>query len=144
LAELRQLDNAFWFIPGADVTPGRPAGDYPYRGRAPHEREFGIATVREILERYPGVFLNFDIKQTAPVVEPYEAALASLLAEFGRVDGVIVASFLDPAPRRSPRSHPMSPPRRDPRHRRILAGRQRGRAVAAAPGERPAGARALR
>ncbi len=97
LAELRQLDNAFWFIPGADVTPGRPAGDYPYRGRAPHEREFGIATVREILERYPGVFLNFDIKQTAPVVEPYEAALASLLAEFGRVDGVIVASFLDPA-----------------------------------------------
>ena len=35
LAELRALDNAYWFIPGADVTPGRPAADYPYRGGPP-------------------------------------------------------------------------------------------------------------
>ena len=45
----------------------------------------------------PGVVLNLDIKQTAPAVAPYEAALADLLAEFGRTDDVIVASFLDPA-----------------------------------------------
>ncbi len=97
LAELRTLDNAFWFIPGADVTPGRPPADYPYRGRAPADPDFRIATLREVLERFPGVLLNLDIKQTAPVVAPYEGTLAALLAEFGRTDDVIVASFLDSA-----------------------------------------------
>ena len=72
-------------------------GDYPFRGRAPADRTFGIATLREVLEGFPGVVLNLDIKQTAPVVVPYEESLARLLAEFGRTDDVIVASFLDPA-----------------------------------------------
>jgi len=97
LAELRDLDNAYWFIPGADVTPGRPDGDYPYRGRAPADRDFAFATLREVLERFEGVVLNLDIKQTAPAVAPYEATLARLLAECGRTDDVIVASFLDQA-----------------------------------------------
>jgi glycerophosphoryl diester phosphodiesterase len=97
LAELRALDFSYWFIPGADVTPGRPPADYPFRGRAPADPAFGIATLREVLERFPGVLLNLDIKQTAPVVAPYEAALARVLAEFGRTDDVMVASFLDPA-----------------------------------------------
>jgi glycerophosphoryl diester phosphodiesterase len=97
LAELRQLDFSYWFIPGADVTPDRPPTEYPYRGRAPDDPEFGIATLREVLERFPGVVLNLDIKQTAPVVAPYEEALAALLAEFERTDDLIVASFLDPA-----------------------------------------------
>jgi glycerophosphoryl diester phosphodiesterase len=97
LAQLRALDFSYWWIPGADVTPGRPDSEYPFRGRAPGDPAFGIATLRQVLERYPGVVLNLDIKQTAPVVAPYEEALARLLAEFGRTDDVIVASFLDPA-----------------------------------------------
>ncbi len=97
LDEVQQLDNAYWWIEGADVTPGRPAADYPYRGRAPADRDFAVATLREVLERFPGLLLNLDIKQTAPVVAPYEATLAALLAEYGRSDDVIVASFLDPA-----------------------------------------------
>jgi glycerophosphoryl diester phosphodiesterase len=97
LAQLREMDFSYWWIPGADVTPGRPAADYPFRGRAPSDRSFGIATLREVLERFPGVVLNLDIKQTAPVVAPYEETLAQLLAEFGRTDDVMVASFLDPA-----------------------------------------------
>ncbi len=97
LSQLREMDFSYWWIPGADVTPGRPAGDYPFRGRAPADRSFGIATLREVLEQFPGVMLNLDIKQTAPVVAPYEESLARLLAEFGRTDDVIVASFLDPA-----------------------------------------------
>lgn len=97
LAELKSLDNAYWFIPGADVSPGRPPAEYPYRGRAPADPDFQIATLREVLEAFPGVVLNLDIKRTAPVVAPYEAALAALLDEFGRSDDVIVASFLDPA-----------------------------------------------
>jgi glycerophosphoryl diester phosphodiesterase len=97
LAELRSMDFSYWWIPGADVTPGRPDAEYPFRGRAPGDPSFGIATLREVLERFPGVVLNLDIKQTAPVVAPYEESLAGLLAEFGRTDDVIVASFLDPA-----------------------------------------------
>ena len=97
LAELRAMDFSYWWIPGADVTPGRPAADYPFRGRAPADPSFGIATLREVLEQFPGVVLNLDIKQTAPVVAPYEESLARLLAEFGRTDDLIVASFLDPA-----------------------------------------------
>ena len=97
LAELRQLDFSYWFIPGADVSPGHPEAEYPDRGRAPTDPRFGIATLREVLEQFPGVVLNLDIKQTAPVVAPYEKALARLLAEYGRVDDVIVASFLDSA-----------------------------------------------
>ena len=97
LAQLREMDFSYWWIPGADVTPGRPAAEYPYRGRAPADRSFGIATLREVLEEFPGVVLNLDIKQTAPVVAPYEEALARLLAEYERSDDVIVASFLDPA-----------------------------------------------
>jgi glycerophosphoryl diester phosphodiesterase len=97
LAELRRLDFSFWFVPGADVTPHRPEGEYPYRGRAPEDPRFGIATLREVLEEFPGVILNLDIKQTAPVVKPYEESLAQLLAEYGRTEDVIVASFLDAA-----------------------------------------------
>ena len=96
-ASCATMDFSYWWIPGADVTPGRPDGDYPFRGRAPDDRSFGIATLREVLEQFPGVVLNLDIKQTAPVVAPYEEALARLLAEFDRTDDVIVASFLDPA-----------------------------------------------
>lgn len=97
LAELRKLDFSYWFIPGADVTADRPEGEYPYRGRAPEDPQFGIATLREVLERFPGTVLNLDIKQTAPSVTPYEEPLARLLDEFERTDDVMVASFLDPA-----------------------------------------------
>jgi glycerophosphoryl diester phosphodiesterase len=97
LEELRQMDFSYWWIPGADVTPGRPPDEYPFRGRAPGDPSFGITTLRDVLEQLPGVVLNLDIKQTAPVVAPYEATLARLLREYGRSDDVIVASFLDAA-----------------------------------------------
>lgn len=97
LAELRRLDNAYWFVPGADAMAGLAPCDYPFRGRAPEDPDFRIPTLREVLEQFPGVLLNLDVKQTAPAVEPYEEALARLLAEFGRRDDVIVASFSDEA-----------------------------------------------
>lgn len=97
LAEIRELDNAYWFVPKADAAAGRPDGDYPLRGRAPGDRDFGVATLAEVLEAFPGVVLNLDIKRTAPEVEPYEAILADVLREHGRRDDVIVASFLDAA-----------------------------------------------
>lgn len=95
--ELTGLDNAYWWAPGADVTPGLDDGAYPFRGRAPDDHRFGIALLDEVLTEFPGVVLNLDIKQTAPVVAPYEAALADLLRTHDCVDRVIVASFLDTA-----------------------------------------------
>jgi glycerophosphoryl diester phosphodiesterase len=97
LDQLSRLDNAYWWAPGADVSPGLDPDGYPFRGRAPEDRRFRIALLEEVLEEFPGVVLNLDIKQTAPVVAPYEEALAAMLHRFGRVDDVIVASFLDPA-----------------------------------------------
>jgi glycerophosphoryl diester phosphodiesterase len=61
------------------------------------ETSLRVATLREVLEQFGEVFLNLDIKQTGPDVEPYEALLVDLLREFDRHDDVIVASFHDSA-----------------------------------------------
>ena len=45
---------------------GAPAEDYVLRGRAPADRDLGVATLSEVLEAFPGVVLNLDIKRTAP------------------------------------------------------------------------------
>ncbi|MGH9079102.1 MAG: glycerophosphodiester phosphodiesterase family protein, partial [Acidimicrobiales bacterium] len=95
--ELSALDNAYWWTPGADVSPGLEPDRYPFRGRAPADPRFRIARLEEVLDEFPGVLLNLDIKQTGPAVAPYEEALAALLRRHGRVDDVIVASFLDQA-----------------------------------------------
>jgi glycerophosphoryl diester phosphodiesterase len=97
LEEIGALDNAYYFLPGLDCVPDRPSSDYPLRGRAPADPTLTVATLEEVLEEFPGVVLNLDIKQTAPRVEPYEALLASMLRDHGRGDDVIVASFLDTA-----------------------------------------------
>jgi glycerophosphoryl diester phosphodiesterase len=97
LAEVRELDNAYWFIPGATVTPGRSDGEYVHRGRAPKDSAYGIATLEEVSERFPGVLLNLDIKRIAPVVEPYEELLAEELRRLERSSSVMVASFHDSA-----------------------------------------------
>lgn len=97
LEELRRLDNAYWFCPGLDAVRDRAEEEYVLRGRAPKDRELGIATLAEVMEAFPGVVLNLDIKRSAPDVAPYEEALARELAEHGRQDDVIVASFSDAA-----------------------------------------------
>lgn len=97
LAQVQALDNAWWFVPGAEVSPGRPDEEYRWRGRAPADRAYAIPTLHEVLDAFPGVVLNLDIKQTAPAVPPYEATLARVLAGRGRAHDVMVASFHDAA-----------------------------------------------
>lgn len=97
LDRLRELDNAYWFAPstGEQVSKDQPEGEYVYRGLAPADHAFGIALLDEVLDEFRGVFLNFDIKQTAPDVAPYERPLADAIREHGRASDVIVASFHD-------------------------------------------------
>lgn len=97
LEEVQSLDNAYWWVPGEVAAPGRADHEYPLRGGAPDDPSLRIPTLHEVLEEFPRVFLNFDIKQTGPAVKPYEDEVARVLAEHGRVDDVIVASFLDEA-----------------------------------------------
>ncbi len=97
LAELAEMDNAYWWIEGDVVTPGRDAGSYPFRGLAPWDRRYAIATLEEVATAYPGVLLNLDIKRTSPEVEPYERLLGDELRRLAIADSVIVASFHDEA-----------------------------------------------
>jgi glycerophosphoryl diester phosphodiesterase len=94
LAELRALDNAYWWVPGSVVAPGHRAEEYRLRGRAPADAALRIATLDEVLDAFPGVIVNLDIKARQP---PYEAAVAQCLRSHGRGDDVIVASFDDAA-----------------------------------------------
>ncbi len=97
LDEIRDMDNAYWWIAGDAVTPGRAAEEYLLRGRAPADRRYGVATLEEVARAFPGVALNLDIKRTAPEVEPYEELLANELRRLERTSSVIVASFSDDA-----------------------------------------------
>ena len=97
LAELQEMDNAYWWVEGEAATPGLAPGAYRLRGRAPRDRTLGIATLAEVVMAFPGVLLNLDIKQSDPEVEPYEALLSEELTRFERRDSVIVASFHDAA-----------------------------------------------
>ncbi|MDE3064540.1 MAG: glycerophosphodiester phosphodiesterase [Acidobacteriota bacterium] len=97
LAQLREMDNAYWWIEGDAVTPGRAPEEYPHRAKAPGDRRFGVATLEEVAVAFPAVLMNLDIKRGAPVVEPYEQLLVDELVRLELVDRVMVASFLDDA-----------------------------------------------
>ncbi|MGH9149293.1 MAG: glycerophosphodiester phosphodiesterase [Acidimicrobiales bacterium] len=97
LGQLRDLDNAYWWVPGEVVAPGREPSAYPHRGRGPSDPAFTVATLDEVLAAFPATLLNIDIKQTDPDVAPYEAALAGLLHDHGRGADLIVSSFHDRA-----------------------------------------------
>jgi len=120
-AELRQLDKRVLFIPAPTSRPGGQRATTP-TGRRHTSAEFGSHVRRS--RALPGVFLNFDIKQTAPVVS-LRGGAGVAARRVGRVDGVHRRLVPRPATRRSPRSTRCrhlggtSPPR-------ILAGRQRG------------------
>ncbi len=94
LAELSQLDFSYWWSPGYDAIDSLPVDSYPLRSRFDNDPAFGVATLRQVLDEFPDVVLNFDIKGGAV---PYESQLADYLREYNRSDDVIVASFLDDA-----------------------------------------------
>ena len=109
VAELKQLDAAYWFVPDCGTCHGKSDSEYTLRGYATGERklngllrdftpnDFTIPTLREVLETFPNEFINIEIKRTAPDTVPYEDLLAAMLAEFGRTDDTIVVSFHDHA-----------------------------------------------
>jgi glycerophosphoryl diester phosphodiesterase len=99
LAEVQALDAAYWFVPGGEDGTGPdaalPDDAYPLRGLASHDHTLRIPSLEEVLAAFPGTLLNLDIKQSAPVVAPYEDKVARALSAFGRRGDVIVTSFND-------------------------------------------------
>jgi glycerophosphoryl diester phosphodiesterase len=105
LAQLKALDAAYWFTPGSEARRNSP-GPHPYRGMATgavtpppgySANDFRIPTLRELLQRFPDTLINLELKPDERGAGSYEGKLAALLAEYGRSDDVIVASFLDSA-----------------------------------------------
>ena len=113
LAELKALDAAFCHRQIGEDQYGQrftascaDGGDYPFRGIATgavppppgySADDFKIPTLREMLARFPDTLINLELKPDPQGAGTYEGNLASILAEFGRSEDVIVASFLDTA-----------------------------------------------
>lgn len=108
LGQIKQLDAAYWFVPGHSAEHGQPASAYPLRGaRHGHpkvpgyqNKDFEIPTLKNVLQRFPNTPINIEIKGTSDSdVASYKrtaALLAALLDKTGRTD-VIVTSFNDEA-----------------------------------------------
>ena len=106
LAELRELDAAYWFVAGAGTPHDRPDADYTFRGIATGEQsppagysaeDFRIPTLEEALARFPNELLNLELKPDQDGVGNYEQLMAELLQQYGRSTDIIAASFVDEA-----------------------------------------------
>lgn len=112
LSEIKALDNAYWFLPGRWGDQTQPDEEYVFRGVRTGEVEpppgfepddFSVATFREVAERFPNHVLDVEIKlQSGSDGEPdprtgvaAAEVLAAEIAELGREQSVIVASFND-------------------------------------------------
>jgi len=78
-AEISQLDAGYWFSRDDGVT-------YPYRGQEIH-----VPRLSQVLETFPGVPVNIEIKTDIPLDKLPE--LAEILRTYNRADKALVASF---------------------------------------------------
>lgn len=106
LAELRELDAAYWFVQDQGTPHDAAESAYSFRGIAsgrvppPHgytAADFRIPTLEEALQALPDYLINVELKPDLDGVGNYETAVAQLLQRYGRIDDVIVASFVDAA-----------------------------------------------
>ena len=108
MAELKKLDAAHWFVPGENATTEAPKDHYAFRGVRTGEkkpptgyrkRDFRILELDELIQRYPGVPINIEIKGSGDSnVESFihnAEVLAAYLNDLGRTRGIMVASFND-------------------------------------------------
>jgi glycerophosphoryl diester phosphodiesterase len=104
LAQLQELDNAYWFSPECWPCQDRPVEEYIYRGvrtgQVPPPQgytpeDFTIATFREVAERFPDLPFDIEIKGEAPHALEVAQVLADELAELDRLDSSVVVSFDD-------------------------------------------------
>lgn len=79
-AELRRLDAGYHFSAATEST-----NPYPFRGQGLY-----LPRLEEVVERFPTMRLNIDIKQTSPaIVQPF----AALIKRYQLADRLMVGSF---------------------------------------------------
>ncbi len=103
-AEIALLDNAYWFTASCGTCRDQPETDYLYRGiRTGHKpspegynaEDFSIPTFRQLVQRFPEIPLNVEIKGKGAPAQAAADVLAVELAELGRSAATVVASFDD-------------------------------------------------
>ncbi|WP_116368318.1 glycerophosphodiester phosphodiesterase family protein [Parahaliea mediterranea] len=106
LAELRELDAAYWFVAGQGTPHDAPASAYTFRGIATGEQppppgyraeDFRIPTLEEALQAFPHHLINIELKPDLDGAGKYEQQIAETLLRYGRTTDVIAASFVDEA-----------------------------------------------
>jgi len=102
--QIRQLDAAYWFSTDCADCRDLPDDVYLYRGirtgsqPAPEgytADDFALPTLRELVERFPDLPLNIEIKGEGEIARRAADVLATELVELGRADASVVASFDD-------------------------------------------------
>jgi len=102
--EIAALDDAYWFTTDCGACTGRPEADYLYRGIRTGDRpppagyvpdDFAIPTFRQLVERFPDIPLNVEIKGTGDAARAAADQLLIELDDLGRADASVVASFDD-------------------------------------------------
>ena len=103
-AELALFDDAHWFTKDCGACADRPADEYLYRGIRTGDvpapagytaDDFKIPTFRELVERYPDIPLNVEIKGSGDPAKAAADVLLTELTELGRASATVVASFDD-------------------------------------------------
>jgi glycerophosphoryl diester phosphodiesterase len=103
-AEIRQLDNAFWFTASCTCR-GRADEDYVYRGVRTGQRpppagftadDFAIPSLRDVVGRFPTALLGIEIEGGDDAVRT-ATELAEELRRLDRLEATVVSSFDDAA-----------------------------------------------
>ena len=101
--ELFALDDAYWFTADC-VCTDQPAEAYVHRGVRTGEvapppgytaDDFAIPTLRALIERWPDIPLNIEIKGEGDAAKAAADVLVAELRELGREKATVVASFQD-------------------------------------------------
>ena len=103
--EIVQLDAAYWYSPGCWPCRDLPDDDYVLRGVRTGEvpapdgvdpDTLRIVSFAELVERYPDMPFDIEIKGSAEAAAATADALAAAIEEFDLTDHVVVVSFDDP------------------------------------------------
>lgn len=106
LAELKELDAAYWFVQDEGTPHDAPESAYTFRGIATGDKppppgftpnDFRIPTLEEALQAFPDHLINVELKPDTDGTGSYEGQVGELLLRYSRIDDVMVASFVDVA-----------------------------------------------
>lgn len=103
-AEVNALDAAYWFTTECGDCHDNPNADFLYRGMRTGARpapegyaadDFSIPSFEQLVQRFPDLPLNIEIKGEGAPARAAADELARLLTTLGRTDASVVTSFED-------------------------------------------------